>query len=99
MPVREVVLSPDAVRQFRRLRAHDRRILRDAFQLHLGEEDASEETRRRFRLRRPSEAADFELRVGDLRAFYRVAGDRDEVVLIGKKRGNEVIIDGERFVL
>ena len=94
-----MVLSPDAVRQFRRLRAYERSTLRDAFHLHLAEEDATEETRRRFRLRRPSEAADFELRVGDLRAFYRVVGDRVEVVLIGRKKGNELIIDGERFVL
>ncbi|MDH3523850.1 MAG: hypothetical protein OES32_09715 [Acidobacteriota bacterium] len=97
--MRKVVLSPDDVRQFQRLRAHDRSTLRDAFHLHLAEEDATEETRRRFRLRRPSEAADFELRVGDLRAFYRVTGDRVEVVLLGKRRGNELIIGGERFVL
>lgn len=57
------------------------------------------ETLRRFRLRRPSEAPDYELRVGDLRAFYRVSEGRVLVLLIGKKKGNELIIDGKRFVL
>lgn len=97
--MREVLLSPTAVRQFQRLRAYDRRILRDAFEQYLGKEDATEEPRRRFRLRRPSEAADFELRVRDLRAFYRVRGAQVLIVLIGRKKGNELVIDGERFVL
>jgi hypothetical protein len=50
-------------------------------------------------LRRPSEFADFELRVDDLRVFYRVAGERVEVVLIGRKKGNHLVIDGKRFTL
>jgi len=94
-----VVLSPDAGRQFRRLRAIERARLRDAMEARLGKEGALVQTRNRFRLRRPSEMAEFELRVGELRVFYRVARTQVQVVVIGKKRGDSVVIDGKRFVL
>ena len=96
---RAIVLSRDALRQFRKLRAKDRSRLRDAMLASLGEDDATVEARNRFRLRRPSEFADFELRVDDLPVFYRVAGERVEVVLIGRKKGNHLVIDGKRFTL
>jgi hypothetical protein len=96
---RDVVLSPDAVRQFRRLRAAQRTKVRDAMDVGLANEDAARETRNRFRLRRPSDVAEFELRVDDLRVFYRIVGKQVQVVLIGRKRGNSVVIDGKRFIL
>jgi len=96
---RAIVLSPDALRQFRKLRAKERSHLRDAMLATLGEDDATVETRNRFRLRRPSEFADFEFRVDDLRVFHRVAGDQVQVVLIGEKKGNHLVIDGKRFTL
>ena len=65
----------------------------------LAETDATEETHQRFRLRRPSELAEFELRVGNWRAFYRVRGEEVQVVLIGGKRGERLFVDGKRFVL
>ena len=96
---RQVVLSPDAVRQFRALRSYEQSLLRDALKTQLQDDDATRETRHRFRLRRPSEHADFELRVRELRVFYRVVGDSVQVVLIGRKEGNALIIEGRRFVL
>lgn len=96
---RAIVLAPDALRQFRKMRAKDRSRLRDAMLATLGEDDATVEARNRFRLRRPSEFADFELRVDDLRVFYRVAGAQVQVVLIGRKKGTHLIIDGKRFTL
>jgi hypothetical protein len=96
---RAIVLAPDALRQFRKMRAKDRSRLRDAMLATLGEDDATVEARNRFRLRRPSECADFELRVDDLRVFYRVAGAQVQVVLIGRKKGTHLIIDGKRFTL
>jgi hypothetical protein len=59
--------------------------------------DPSEETRNKFRLRRPSAAADYELRLGDIRVFYRVRDEIVEVVLIGHKRGNRLLIGKEEF--
>ncbi|RMH17482.1 MAG: hypothetical protein D6701_07450 [Gemmatimonadetes bacterium] len=96
---REVVLSPAATRQFRALRAYDQGLLREAMKTQLQDDDAMQENRNRFRLRRPSEFADFELRARDLRVFYRVAQDQVQVALIGRKRGNALIVEGRRFVL
>lgn len=96
---RAIVLSPDALRQFRKLRAKDRSRLREAMLASLGEDDVTVEARNRFRLRRPSEFADFEFRVDELRVFYRVAGDQVQVVLIGEKKGNHLVIDAKRFTL
>jgi mRNA-degrading endonuclease RelE of RelBE toxin-antitoxin system len=96
---RAVVFSPDAVRQFGKLRANERSRLRDAVLASLSEDDAMVEARNRLRLHRPSEFADFELRVGDLRVFYRVVGNQVQVSLIGRKKGNHLVIDGKRFTL
>lgn len=65
----------------------------------LSEDDATVETRNRFRLRRPSDFADFEMRVDDLRVFYRIVDDQVLVALIGRKQRNHVIIGGKRFTL
>jgi mRNA-degrading endonuclease RelE of RelBE toxin-antitoxin system len=94
-----VQLSPDAVRQLRALRAHARSLLKEQIREQLGESDATRETRNRFRLRRPSHLADYELRVGDWRVFYRVVDDTVQVALIGRKLGNCLMIDRKRFIL
>jgi hypothetical protein len=94
-----VLLGPDATRQLRCLRAYDAAFLRDAMRRQLAETDATEETHQRFRLRRPSQLAEFELRVSNWRVFYRVHGEEVQVVLIGEKRGERLFIDGKRFVL
>ena len=67
--------------------------------IHLEKADASQPTRHRFRLRRPASAADFELRVRDWRVFYRVEGREVRVILIGRKSGNILVVDGKRFTL
>jgi hypothetical protein len=71
--------------------------VKDGIRQHLQENDPAEETRNKFRLRRPSDAADYELRLGDMRVFYRVRGEIVEVVLIGEKRGNRLLIGKEEF--
>jgi mRNA-degrading endonuclease RelE of RelBE toxin-antitoxin system len=96
---RTIVLSPDSFRQFKKLNARDRSRLREALLASLSEDDAPVETLHRFHLRRPSEYADFELRVEDMRVFYRVAGDEGRVVLIGRKKGGHLLVDGRRFTL
>ncbi|MBI2962728.1 MAG: type II toxin-antitoxin system RelE/ParE family toxin [Deltaproteobacteria bacterium] len=96
---RTVTLSPDARRQLQRLRADQRATLREALETQLGKDDATVPTKNRFRLRRPSPYADYELRVGPLRVFYRVEEKMVRVVLIGKKRGDVLLIDGKRLTL
>ncbi len=65
----------------------------------LSVDDAAVQMRNRFRLRRASDFADFELRVENLRVYYRIAGDQVRVVLIGRKQGNRLVIDGKGFTL
>jgi mRNA-degrading endonuclease RelE of RelBE toxin-antitoxin system len=95
----QVVFSPAAVRQFRRLPAAARSLLKGVIREQLAEQDPTEETRNRFRLRRISEYADFELRVDPWRVFYRVLEDNVIVELIGLKKGNVLLIAGKEFKL
>jgi hypothetical protein len=81
------------------LRAHDRGLVKEQIREQLEDSDATQKTRNRFRLRRPSRVADYELRIGDWRVFYRVVGDTVQAGLIGRKRGNVLIIDRRRFIL
>jgi len=58
-----------------------------------------QEDRHRFRLRRASAYADFELRVQQWRVFYRVQESLVTVELIGRKEGNRLLIEGKEFAL
>ena len=65
----------------------------------LERQDPTRADRSRFRLRRPSLYAEFELRVERWRVFYRVVGDEVQVALIGRKEGSRLIIEGEEIGL
>jgi mRNA-degrading endonuclease RelE of RelBE toxin-antitoxin system len=97
--VHEVVFSPAALRQFKRLPASARSLLKETIRERLGKQDPRAEDRSRFRLRRISPYADFELRVESWRVFYRVQGNLVIVELIGKKVGNVLLIGGKEFML
>jgi mRNA-degrading endonuclease RelE of RelBE toxin-antitoxin system len=99
MPMRRVIFAPDAVRQFKRLSAAERSRLKEAIRASLGEDDATIPNNNRFPLRRPSIHAVFEFRAGELRVFYQVVGDEVRVTLIGRKKGNQLLVDGKRFNL
>ena len=94
-----VVFSPAAVRQYKRLPAAAKRLLKKEIHEQLALQDPTAETRNRFRLRRLSPQADFELRVEPWRVFYRVQEELVIVELIGRKRGNSLVIDGKEFKL
>ena len=95
----EIVFSPAAVRQFKRLPAAARRLIKETIGKRLSEQNPTEETRNRFRLRRISEHADYELRVDPWRVFYRVEAKTVAVELIGEKKGNVLLIGGKEFKL
>ena len=97
--MREIVFSPAALQQYKRLPASARRLLKETIRERLGEQDPTAEDRNRFRLRRVSPYADFELRVEAWRVFYRVQGALVIVELIGKKTGNMLLIGGKEFAL
>jgi mRNA-degrading endonuclease RelE of RelBE toxin-antitoxin system len=95
--VNQVVFSPAAVRHFQRLPAAARSLLKEVIRERLAEQDRTEETRNRFRLRRLSEYADYELRVDSWRVFYRVQEKTVTGELIGLKKGNVLLIAGKEF--
>ena len=66
---------------------------------HLADADPQQTSQNKFRLRRASPFAEYELRLERWRVFYRVRDERVEIVLIGEKRGNKLIIGGEEFAL
>ena len=95
----EILFSPAAVRQFKQLPAAARKLIKEAIRERLSEQDPTEATRNRFRLRRISEHADYELRIDPWRVFYRVEGKTVTVELIGQKKGNVLVIGGKEFKL
>jgi mRNA-degrading endonuclease RelE of RelBE toxin-antitoxin system len=99
VPRRTVKLGPEAVRQFKALRAAERSRLKTAMQAALSEDDATVENKNRFRLRRPSGQVEFEFRDGDLRVFYRIEGAQVLVDAIGRKHRNQLLIGGRKVIL
>jgi mRNA-degrading endonuclease RelE of RelBE toxin-antitoxin system len=104
-PEVELVFSPDARRQLSQLKPFDQRRLVDAIHQRLIQEDPRRETRNKFALDPPPDCADYELRVGNLRALYRVEEEEGAisfiVAIIGRKDRNKliVIVEGEEFPL
>ena len=92
-------MSAEAVRLFRKLPKARQPVVKDGIRIHLRENDPTEETRNKFRLRRASPHAEYELRLGDIRVYYRVRDEVVEVLLIGEKRGNRLMIGGKEFEL
>jgi mRNA-degrading endonuclease RelE of RelBE toxin-antitoxin system len=95
--MRQVLFTADAVRQFKSLSQAVKPLIREAIRLHLIEAEPTQTTRNKFRLRRPSEHADYELRAGNWRIFYRVDQQEVIVTLLGEKKGNRLIV-GEKEI-
>ena len=68
----EIILSPEAERDYKRLKARIRSEVRDALELHLRHEPTKVAKSRIKRLRGLSQPQ-YRLRVGDIRVFYDVA--------------------------
>jgi len=102
-PECDLVFSPDAKRQLLQLRAFDQRRVVDAIREQLIEGDPTKETRNKFALDPPPDCADYELRVGNLRVFYRVEETESDtrviIAIIGRKERNKLIVDDEEIKL
>jgi mRNA-degrading endonuclease RelE of RelBE toxin-antitoxin system len=96
---RRVDFAPDAVRQFKKLPKAVRPLIKEAIRAQLIEADPTEATRNKFRLRRASPHADYELRAGEWRVFYRVDRAGVIVTLIGEKRGASLFVEDEELDL
>lgn len=80
----EVILAPEAMEDFRALKANVRSIVRDALETHLRYEPTKTSRSRIKRLRglaRPQ----YRLRIGEIRIFYDVSAETVEVLAIVPK--------------
>ena len=94
MPYR-ITITEDGERHLRALTARDRRILEAAILSRL--EHQPETPTRAIKRLRPNPLAEFELRAGDLRALYNVEGNEVVILIVGRKAGNKLIVEGEEF--
>jgi mRNA-degrading endonuclease RelE of RelBE toxin-antitoxin system len=90
-----ITITEDADRQYRSLPMREQRILEAAIRSRL-EHEPTKLTKAIKRLR-PNPLAEFELRAGDLRALYNVEGDEVVILIVGRKVGNKLIVEGEEF--
>src|SRR5712691_9751305 len=91
----KILITEDADRQFRSLPVREQRILEATIQSRLQLQPTGP-TKAIKRLR-PNSLAEFELRAGDLRALYNVEGDEVVILIVGRKVGNKLIVEGEEF--
>ena len=91
----KITITEDAERQLKSLPVRQQRILEAAILARLTGQPATP-TRAIKRLR-PNPFAEFELRVGDLRALYNVEGEEVVILIVGRKVGNKLIVEGEEF--
>ena len=90
-----ITITEDGERQLRALPARDRRILEASILSRL-EQQPTTPTKAIKRLR-PNPFAEFELRAGDLRALYNVEANEVVILIVGRKVGNRLIVEGEEF--
>jgi|SRR5215203_210219 mRNA-degrading endonuclease RelE of RelBE toxin-antitoxin system len=84
----DIVLAPEAVEDFKRLKASLRATVKRALETHLRHEPGktSRSSIKRLRgLRRPQ----YRLRVGEIRVFYDIAGSIVEILAIVDKTETE----------
>ena len=79
-----ILLAQQAVRDLRRLRAHDQAAVRVAIEKHLRHQPKRTSKSRIKRLR-GLKKPEYRLRVGDVRVFYDVAGDEVHILAIVSK--------------
>ncbi len=91
----QITITEDAEDQFRSLTARERRILEDAISARLVDQPTT--TAKAIKRLRPNPLAEFELRVGDLRVLYNVEGEEVILLIVGRKVGNKLIVEGEEF--
>jgi mRNA-degrading endonuclease RelE of RelBE toxin-antitoxin system len=95
----QVEFTAGALRQFKKLPKAARGLFKAEIRVYLAEMDPATPARNKFRLRRASPKADYELRVGGWRVFYRWEGEGVVVTLLGEKRGNVLVVEGEEIQL
>ncbi len=80
----EIILAPEAAQDLKRLKAHDRAEVKDALDRHLRFEPGKVGKSRIKRLRGMNHPQ-YRLRVGEIRVFYDITGNRVEILAIVSK--------------
>jgi len=94
----EIELSPEAIEDLRKLKAHIRTSVRDAIEEHLRHEPTKISKSRIKRLKGLSKPQ-YRLRVGEVRVFYDVMVDRVQVLAIILKSDAEAWLRKEGLSL
>jgi mRNA-degrading endonuclease RelE of RelBE toxin-antitoxin system len=90
-----ITITADAEVQLRSLPVREQRMLEAAIQQRL--RDRPTVPTRAIKRLRPNAFAGFELRVGNLRVLYNVEGNEVILLVVGRKVGNALIVEGEAF--
>ena len=91
----KLTITEDAERQFRSLSVREQGILEAAIRSRLEHQPTT--TSKAIKQLRPNPLVDFELRVGNLRVLYNVEGDEVTILVVGRKSGNRLVVEGEEF--
>jgi mRNA-degrading endonuclease RelE of RelBE toxin-antitoxin system len=91
----QITITEEAEKQFQWLSVREQRILDAAIQTKLTAEPRT--PTKAIKQLRPNPLAEFELRAGNLRALYNVEGDAVLILIVGRKIGNKLIVEGEEF--
>jgi mRNA-degrading endonuclease RelE of RelBE toxin-antitoxin system len=90
-----ITITEDADRQLRWLLVREQRIVEAAVMARLQHQPLV--TTHAIKRLRPNPLAEYELRAGALRVLYNVEDDEVVVLIVGRKVGNKLIVEGEEF--
>jgi mRNA-degrading endonuclease RelE of RelBE toxin-antitoxin system len=90
-----ITITDEAEAQMRGLSAREQRTLEAAIIARL--RDRPTAPTRAIKRLRPNPVAEYELRVGDLRVLYDVVDEEVVLLIVGRKVGNTLVVDGEEF--
>ena len=80
-----IVFAPEAVEDYRNLSAYDKASVNEAIRRHL-ETNPTHESKSKIKRLRGMEKPHYRLRIGEIRLFYDVTGNRVEVLGVVKKK-------------
>jgi mRNA interferase RelE/StbE len=91
----QITITVDAESQLRALTVREQRVVEAAVFSRL--QDQPTMPTRAIKRLRPNPFAEYELRVGDLRVLYNVEEDEVVLLVVGRKVGNALIVEGKEF--
>ena len=91
----KITITENADKQFQWLSAREQRILETAVAAQLEHQPTALSNAIKRLWTNP--LAEFELRVGNLRALYNMEEHEVVIIIVGRKIGNKLIVEGEEF--